>query len=79
MNPSHSTRPVVLMPYDLPSWMCMKQSYFMLSLLILSPYSPKNNIDIYLQLLIEELIELWDVGLQTYDASKNRIFSCMWH
>lgn len=48
MNPSHSTRPVVLVPYNLPPWMCMKQPYFMLSLLILGLYSPENNIDIYI-------------------------------
>ena len=34
MSTSHSTWLVVLIPYNLPPWMCMKRSSFMLSLLI---------------------------------------------
>ncbi|KAL6564873.1 hypothetical protein OROMI_016323 [Orobanche minor] len=74
MNPPYSTWPVVLIPYNLPPWMCMKQPYFMLSLMIPGPQSPGNNIDIYLQPLIQELKELWDVGVPTYDASKKQNF-----
>ena len=55
MSIAHSTWPVVLIPYNLPPWMCMKQSFFMLSLLILGPTAPGNDIDIYLQPLIDEL------------------------
>ncbi|XP_019257779.1 PREDICTED: uncharacterized protein LOC109235996 [Nicotiana attenuata] len=33
-----------------------------------------NNIDVFLQPLIEELNELWDVGVETYDASTKEIF-----
>nr|XP_027086532.1 uncharacterized protein LOC113708268 [Coffea arabica] len=74
MNVNHSTWPVVLMPYNLPPWMCMKQPYFMLSLLIPGPYAPGNNIDVYLQPLIAELKELWDIGVTTYDASSKENF-----
>ncbi|XP_027103065.1 uncharacterized protein [Coffea arabica] len=54
--------------------MCMKQAYFMLSLLIPGPSSPGNNIDVYLQPLVKELTELWDFGIQTYDASQKENF-----
>ncbi|XP_052116503.1 uncharacterized protein LOC127746646 [Arachis duranensis] len=74
MSISHSTWPIVLMAYNLPPWMSMKQEYFKLSLLIPGPKSPGNDIDIYLQPLIEELKELWEVGVETYDASKNETF-----
>nr|XP_027096067.1 uncharacterized protein LOC113715963 [Coffea arabica] len=74
MNVNHSTWPVVLIPYNLPPWMCMKQPYFMLSLLIPGPYAPGNNIDVYLQPLIAELKELWDIGVTTYDASSKENF-----
>nr|XP_027083699.1 uncharacterized protein LOC113706000 [Coffea arabica] len=57
MSSTHSTWPVVLIPYNLPPWMCMKQPYFMLSLLIPGPSSPGNNIDVYLQSLVKELTE----------------------
>ncbi|XP_057770620.1 uncharacterized protein LOC130990399 [Salvia miltiorrhiza] len=74
MNVSHSTWPVILIPYNLPPWMCMKQPYFMMSLLIPGPSAPGNNIDIYLQPLVEELKYMWDVGIDTYDASCKQNF-----
>ena len=40
-----------------------------LSLLIPSPTLPGNDIDMYLQALIEELKELWDVGVKMFDVS----------
>lgn len=49
----------------------MKAEYCILSLLIPGPQSPGNNIDVYLQPLIEELKVLWDLGVETYDASLN--------
>ncbi|XP_004488370.1 uncharacterized protein [Cicer arietinum] len=74
MSITHSTWPVILIPYNLPPWMCMKQPYFMLSLLILGPKGPGNNIDIYLQPLVQELQELWDDGIETFDAYKKETF-----
>ncbi|KAL8148879.1 hypothetical protein AgCh_006037 [Apium graveolens] len=40
----------------------MKRKYIMLALLIPGPKEPGNNIDIYLQPLIEDLKLLWDEG-----------------
>jgi hypothetical protein len=74
MNLSYSTWPVVLIPYNFPPWWCMKAEYSMLTLLIPGPLSPGNNIDVYLQPLIEELKVLWDSGVETYDASLNQTF-----
>ncbi|XP_070020356.1 uncharacterized protein LOC142180916 [Nicotiana tabacum] len=78
----NSTWPVILMPYNLPPWMCMKQEFFILSLLIPGPKALGNNIDVFLQPLIEKLNKLWDVGIETYDASAKEIFqmraSLMW-
>ncbi|KAH7850737.1 hypothetical protein Vadar_002263 [Vaccinium darrowii] len=74
MNVSHSTWPVILIPYNLPPWLCMKQPYMMLSLLIDGPSSPGNNIDVYLRLVVDELKELWEVGVQTYDAASGQMF-----
>lgn len=36
--------------------------------LILGPRLPENEIDVYLQPLIDELIDLWENGVLTYDA-----------
>ncbi|WMV18167.1 hypothetical protein MTR67_011552 [Solanum verrucosum] len=74
MSISHSTWPFMLMAYNLPPWMCMKSEYSILSLLIPGPRSPGNDIDIYLQPLIDELKLLWDSGVETYDASRNQTF-----
>ena len=74
MSSTHSTWPFILIPYNLPPWMCMKRSSFMLSLFILSPTSPGNDIDVYLQPLVEELKELWDVRVKTFDVSSKKSF-----
>ncbi|XP_021764842.1 uncharacterized protein LOC110729408 [Chenopodium quinoa] len=52
----------------------MKPEYLMLALLIPGPSSPGNDIDIYLQPLIKDLKDLWEFGLETYDASTNQRF-----
>ena len=74
MSISHSTWPVMLMTYNMPPWMCMKSEYSILSLLIPGPRSPGNDIDVYLQPLIDELKLLWNSGVETYDASRNKTF-----
>jgi hypothetical protein len=75
MSTSHSTWPVMLVPYNLPPWMCMKQPYFMLSLIIPGPSAPGQNIDVYLAPLISELKELWEVGVQTFDVTLKKKFT----
>ena len=74
MSTSHSMWLVILISYNLPPWMCMKRSYFMLSLFIPSPTSPGNDIDVYLQPLEEELNELQDVGVETFVVSSKQSF-----
>jgi hypothetical protein len=70
MSTSHNTWSILLVPYNLPHWMCMKQMSFILSLVILGPSSPSMDIDVYLQPLIDEVQELWNVRVRTFDASK---------
>ena len=52
----------------------MKRSSFVLSLLIPGPTSPETDTDVYLQPLVEELKELWDVGVKTFDVSSKKSF-----
>lgn len=63
MSVSYSTWPVILIPYNLPPWLCLKQPYWIMSMIIPGPKSPGNNIDVYLQSLIGELNELWTNGI----------------
>ncbi|KAK5775444.1 hypothetical protein PVK06_043338 [Gossypium arboreum] len=55
MSASYSTWPVVLVPYNFPPWLWMKKSSFILSMIIPGEKGPRNDIDIYLQPLTEEL------------------------
>jgi hypothetical protein len=72
-NLKHSTWPVMLVPYNLPPWICMKQTSLMLSMIIPGPDSPGNDVDVYLQPLIDELLQLWK-GVETFDASSQKEF-----
>jgi hypothetical protein len=66
MNPfgetcsSHSTWPVTLCIYNLPSWLCMKRKFIMMPLLISGLVQVSNDIDLYLQLLIDDLLVTWE-------------------
>nr|GEV58037.1 hypothetical protein [Tanacetum cinerariifolium] len=55
LSQAYSMWPVILTPYNLPPWLCMKKSSFMLTLLIPGPKSLGKDIDIYLRPLIEDL------------------------
>lgn len=72
---SYSCWPVVLTIYNLPPWLCMSEENLMLTLLIPGPKKPGNDIDIYLQPLIDDLIELWNNGVEMYDANSQSMFN----
>nr|GEX51750.1 hypothetical protein [Tanacetum cinerariifolium] len=68
--------PVILMTYNLPPWLCMKESSFMLKMLISSPKSQGKDIDVYLRPLIEDLKVLWDrKGVETIDVASGQKFN----
>jgi hypothetical protein len=74
LNVTYTTWPVILMPYNLPPWLCLKQSFWMMSMLIPGPKSPGQNIDVYLQPLIDELYDLWVNSIETWDAKDKKNF-----
>ncbi|WVZ93355.1 hypothetical protein U9M48_039342, partial [Paspalum notatum var. saurae] len=76
MSSSYSMWPVFIIPYNLPPWECMDQSNFIMTLLIPGPKSPGKDFDIFLQPLIEDLLELWK-GIRTYDAFTKNILHYM--
>ncbi|PRQ28870.1 hypothetical protein RchiOBHm_Chr5g0007671 [Rosa chinensis] len=63
MSLSYSMWPVIVVPYNLPPWMCMKKQFSMMTLLIPGPVAPGKDLDVYLRPLIDELKELWEFGL----------------
>ncbi|XP_056688736.1 uncharacterized protein [Spinacia oleracea] len=71
----YSCWPVILIPYNFPPSMCMKKPFMFLSLLVPDPKNPKGHLDVYMQPLIEELKQLWEVGAMTYDISSKQNFN----
>ena len=55
MNTTYSIWLIILIPYNLPPWSCMKPSSFILSMIIPGKEGPGNNIYIYMRPLIHEL------------------------
>lgn len=75
MSSSHSTWPVTLCIYNLPPWLCMKRKYIMMPVVIPGPKQPGNDIDVYLKPLMEDLVILWNDGVQVWDAYKRENFT----
>jgi len=67
-NIKYSTSPVLLVNYNMEPTKCMKSENIMLTLLILGPTAPSNNIDVYLAPLIDDLNDLWNEGIIVYDS-----------
>lgn len=74
-NSKYSCWPVILVIYNLPPWLIMKRKHMMLTLLISGPKQPGNNIDVYLQPLIDDLKRLWEGVRGVYDATQNQTFT----
>ncbi|KAL0307339.1 UNVERIFIED_CONTAM: hypothetical protein Sradi_6151200, partial [Sesamum radiatum] len=71
---TYSYWPVIITPYNLPPGMCMSSEYMFLTMVIPGLSNPKRLIDVYLDRLIEELLQLWHVGVRTYDHATDRAF-----
>ncbi|XP_027067621.1 uncharacterized protein [Coffea arabica] len=76
MSSAYSIWPIYLVPYNLPPWKCMRDPFFFLSMLIPGPKSPGNEIDVYMEPLIDELNEMW-LGVETYDAYSGKKFDLL--
>ena len=75
LSSKHTSWPVLLIIYNLPPWLCMKRKYIMLSMMILGPYQPGNDIDVYLSPLIDDLRLLWEEGVDVLDAYSGEHFN----
>lgn len=74
LSKSYSIWLVLFVPYNLSPWSCMKDPYLMMSLLILGPKALKNNVDIFLCLLVDKLRELYENRIYTHDTYNSQIF-----
>ncbi|KAL0439468.1 UNVERIFIED_CONTAM: hypothetical protein Slati_2429800 [Sesamum latifolium] len=71
---TYSCWPVILTPYNLPPGMCMSSEYMFLTMVIPGPSNSKRLIDVYLKPLVEELQNLWHVGILTRDSVRDETF-----
>ncbi|KAL0449584.1 UNVERIFIED_CONTAM: hypothetical protein Slati_1514800 [Sesamum latifolium] len=53
----------------------MSSEYMFLTMVILGPSNPKHLIDVYIELLIDELQNLWYVGVLTRDSARDETFA----
>jgi hypothetical protein len=82
MNPygefgsAHSTWPVTLCMFNLPPWLCLKRKFIMMPVLIEGPKEPGNDIDVFLQPLMDDLLLLWkEEGVHVWDEYKQESFN----
>ena len=73
MNPfnkrmrDHNTWPaVILTMYNIPTWLCQKRKYLLLTIIISGPKQPGIDIDVFLEPLMQEMERLWRHGEQTF-------------
>nr|GEW15170.1 hypothetical protein [Tanacetum cinerariifolium] len=58
LSQSYSMWPVILTTYNLPLWLCMKETCLMLTLLISGPKSSSKDIDVYLRPLVDDIKDI---------------------
>jgi hypothetical protein len=54
----HNTWPVILVMYNLPTWLCHKRKYLMLYILIQGPKQAGIDIVVFLKPLMEDMVKL---------------------
>ncbi|CAL8174556.1 unnamed protein product [Prunus armeniaca] len=75
LSSRYSCWTVILVTYNLPPWLCMKRKFMMFTLLISGPKQPGNDINVYLEPLIDDLKSLWDGIGRVYDAHNGEYFT----
>ncbi|XP_026430298.1 uncharacterized protein LOC113326836 [Papaver somniferum] len=75
LSATHSCWPVMIVVNNLSPKMCMQDDNIILSMLIPGKKQPGKNIDVYLQPLIDDLIELWEKGVKVYDSFSKTEFN----
>jgi len=67
---------VTLCMFNLPPWLCLKRKFIMMPVLIEGPKEPGNDIDVFLQPLMDDLLLLWkEEGVRVWDEYKQESFN----
>ena len=71
---TYSCWPIIVTVYNLPPWKCTTRPFMFLAMVILGPKNPGKKLDVFLRPLIDELNNLWSVGVETYDVYRKENF-----
>jgi hypothetical protein len=71
----HSTWPVILTMYNVPTWLCHKRKYLMLSILIQGLKQADIDIDVFLEPLVEDMAKLWNEGVHMWEQYQQEYFT----
>ena len=75
---SYSCWPVFVIPLNLPPGIIFQRQHIFLSLII--PGYPGDNMSVYMEPLIDDLLRAWEDGVQTYDrATKTNFKMHVWY
>ena len=61
--------------YNLPTWLCQKRKYLLLSILIQGPKHPGIDIDVFLEPLMQKMETLWKEGIDMFDGFTQQTFN----
>ena len=67
---------MILTIYNIPTWLCQKRKYLLLTILISGPKQLGINIDMFLEPLMQEIERLRRHGEPMYDAFRKEEFIC---
>jgi hypothetical protein len=71
----HSTWLIILVMCNIPTWLCHKRMYLMLSILIQGPKPASIDIDVFLEPLMEDMAQLWNKGVRMWDQYQHEYFT----
>jgi hypothetical protein len=78
MAATYTCWPVFVIPLNLPPGVCFQRQNILLSLII--PGHPGNNMGVFMEPLIDELVRAWEEGVWTYDrATKTNFKMHVWY
>jgi hypothetical protein len=66
---------LILAIYNIPTWLCHKRKYLMLSILIQGPKRADIDIDVFLEPLMEGMVKLWNEGVHMWDQYQQEYFT----
>jgi hypothetical protein len=75
MRNPHSTWPVIMCIFNLPPWLGYKRKYLLLTTLISGPKQAGNDINTFLEPLMEDMQKLWEYGVSMWHEYNRQYFN----